>query len=216
MAVERKDVGTSTKSHDIESTPEHRHKVEKARQALPTIHGTGPDVMIAKLALLPPRRRSRDPRTHPLKLRPSGHNGSSNQTLLDRARLVRSPTYVLPQKPKRMPQQLAVADHGQTKQGEGRKVSIAGSQSFKIYTEETSLKSRPSTVALNVPDKAKRTGDPTFGNGTYVPKNAALGLAKTTTLDADERGRLSRQLSQKRLLVVKEQAIEQSLRTGRE
>jgi hypothetical protein len=178
------------------STLGHRDRIEKGGDASTTIHGTGPDIMIAKLALLRQRDQSRDPRTHRRKSRPSSIKGSTNQTSLDRARRLRGPSYLLRDKPKQIPQQPANTDPCPIKKADRRKETMGGSQPFKIYTQETSGKSRPRPIAMNVLEKAARKSKPTSGNGTYVPKNAALGLAKTTTHGADERSKLSRSLSQ--------------------
>lgn len=203
LAVEKTDVGTSTKPHDVEAISEHCHKNETTRQGSATIGGTGHDVMIAKLALVPQRKQSRDSRVQHHQSRPSGHHRSSSQTSLDRARLVRNPSHALPPKPTQGPQHQAVSSHARTKQGEGKKVPLSRSQSFKEYSEETPLISRASVFASNVPDQAERDGDPNFDNGTYVPKHAASGLAKTTTVDVDDPGKLLQQLSHRRPSVTR-------------
>ena len=189
----------STEMDVVGSTLGHRGKIEQRPNASTTIQGTGPDVVIAKLAVLRHHRnQSQDTRTRRRKSRPSSIKGSSNQASYDRARHLKRPSYVLADKPKQTSQRPADARHDQIKKEGGWKESTGVSQPFKIYTQESSVKIRPTVTVMSISNKTERKSGFTSGNGTYVPKNAALGLAVTTAHCIDERGKLIRSLSENR------------------
>lgn len=163
-----------------------------------TIQGARHDVVIAKHVVLRHRNLSQDSRTRRRKSRPSSIKGTINKASLDRARHWRRPTYVLPDKTKPNLQWRADAEQGRIRKDGGWKESTTLSQPFKIYIQESSLHTRPTVTIMNVLDKSGRKGVSSCGNITYVPRNAALGLAKTTTHGIDERGKLMRSLSENR------------------
>lgn len=80
---------------------------------------------------------------------------------------------------------------GQYRQVEkdGREIGFLNKpQPFKVYRGEASTRSRARPVALNVTDRARsRCGKP-LSDGTYVPRNAASGLIRTTTQRFNQRG----------------------------
>ncbi len=121
---------------------------------------------------------------------------SISRTSIDRAGKSENPDRHKLDKPTlSLQRQSRAHKHDETEKNERRKGYPNKSLPFKIYTLEILLDSWSKNVALQVADNATSESDCTLTIGTYVPKNAALGLARTTTQGAHERAKLSRQLS---------------------
>jgi hypothetical protein len=77
-----------------------------------------------------------------------------------------------------------------------RSGSKGKTQSFKIYTGDSQDGSRPKAVAMTVPKKARNQDCEIPRLGTFVPQNAASGLARTATQGHEERRKTLHHLSQ--------------------
>jgi hypothetical protein len=176
---------------------EDQNEAEKRGNHATTVSSTGPNVTVAKVTQVPKTKQSKEPDLQQGSLRQPGHNDASNLSSVGLSR-PRGPGDLLrPDAQKGSHHSAKVHKHAQNEKAGNRKVSPSRSQLFKIYTEKQSPSSgsRPTAVAINVPGKAQTKNDQGLTNGVYVPRNAALGLAKTATQGVQERDRLTRKLS---------------------
>jgi len=96
-----------------------------------------------------------------------------------------------------LPKTVNTRPHHPIQKTQGPRGSQNKPQDFRVYTGELSLGPglRPKSAPMNVPDSATSKSDFGLKIGTYVPRHAAMRLAKTTTQGAYERIKVSRKLA---------------------
>jgi hypothetical protein len=176
---------------------EHQSEAEKRGSNATTVSSTGPHVTVAKATHVPKTKQSKEPHLQQGSLRQPGHNNAINLSSVDLSRPPGPGHLPRPDAQRASNHSAKVHKHAQNEKAGSRKASPSRSQLFKIYTEKQSPSSgsRPTAVAIKVPGKAQTKNDQGLTNGVYVPRNAALGLAKTATQGVQERDRLTRKLS---------------------
>jgi hypothetical protein len=177
------------------STRKERHKNGKENDGAVTISGTGPDLMIKNLRLLPQMKQSGGSRHQRSRSRRSARKTTIGRTYNDQSQGARASSHTLRDKAQQIPQHPGNECQRQLAKEGSTRTSVGKAQPFKIYNQEVCMGSRPRAVAMNVSETTRYSRGRSLINGSFEPKNAASGLAKTTAQRIEDRGLLSKQWS---------------------
>jgi hypothetical protein len=176
-----------------------RERSEEYCKSFPTkLPASSSHSMKENLRLEPQAKRPRKPRLPRSRSSPSPRKVSIDLKSGDRERILRPSICLGHDDPKQiLPKSASTRPHHPIQKMQGPKGSQSKPQDFRIYTGELSVgpELRPKSVATNVPGRATCKSELGFQNGTYVPRHAAMGLARTTTQGTYERIKVSRNLA---------------------
>jgi hypothetical protein len=159
---------------------------------------TSSSLMRENIGLEPQAKRPRNPRLPRGRSSPSPRKVSIDLKSGDRERILRAPTRLGHDDSKQiLPKIASTRPQHPIQKMQGPRGSQNKPQDFRIYTGEMSLGPglRPKSVAMNVRGNSTCKSDLGLENGTYVPRHAAMGLARTTTQGTYERIKVSRKLA---------------------
>lgn len=178
---ERNNLDLTTKmDNDASATRKGQDGKLKGDNMTTTISGGGAQSKVVNLAPIP-ETNSSDLLLRQSKAQQSGRRISIRPVPVESARILQGPACLSRSVVEQGPRQPAgVPHHQRIVRGGNEKVSSEKPHSFKIYTREVSLESRPKAAATSISPKPTDKSNATLTNATYVPKNAASGLAKTT------------------------------------